>query len=269
MANETLLSLLTRQWPDSSRRTLRQWIAQGRVFSYGKRLTSSHLSLPSDTPLTIKKISPPAPHGLKIVYEDRYLIVVDKPSGLLTVATPSRGSLNVHHILKRRKGSAVYPVHRLDRGASGILVFAYHKDTKDKLKDLFSRHEITREYVALAEGYLHQKKGTWRCPLMEGADLSVRPHPEGAIAITHYSIIKEKFPYTLLAISLETGKKHQIRVHAAEAGIPLAGDKRYGALTDPLGRLALHARRLRFLHPQTHKEIDCHSPSPLHSKDWL
>jgi 23S rRNA pseudouridine1911/1915/1917 synthase len=260
------LEALRKIYPDSSRRTLQTWLRTGRFTVDGKPLKRE------DTPLEEGQIvraqvtfrAPKVP-GLKILYEDRYLIVIDKPEGLLSVPLDEDQGNKRHALGLLREHSEtdqIFAVHRIDRETSGILMFAKGKESEGKFKDLFEQHDITREYYAIVEGRLQQESGTWESNLLELPSLRVVESSEGKSAITHYSVIRRSAKYTYLKLRLETGRKHQIRVQCQMAGHPIVGDTRYGSVENPLKRLCLHACTLGFVHPFTKKKLTFSSPLP-------
>jgi tRNA pseudouridine32 synthase/23S rRNA pseudouridine746 synthase/23S rRNA pseudouridine1911/1915/1917 synthase len=232
-------------------------------------------------------------YGVKILYEDRDIVVLEKPDRLLTVATLEETEKTVHSVLKRRLKRMVYPVHRLDRDTSGVMIFAYTTRARDSLKTQFLKHTIERVYFAYVEGTPQPKKGTWRSHLIEDDFYFVKsaefgdaeeeprnqrqaryrpPYQRAAdnkkqaakLAITHYEVIEEKKEVSLVKFTLETGRKNQIRVHASEAGFPIVGDCKYGAQTQRRGRLCLHAHILGFQHPFKNKKMRFISPLPAY-----
>jgi len=195
---------------------------------------------------------------IKIVFEDDDLIVVNKPSGLLTMATDRGDDVTAYSILTdyvRRKSprSRIFIVHRLDRDTSGLLIFAKNQDTKFALQDYWDEAVQERIYVALTEGTPTPAEGThvsWLKDNPKSFKVSSSPHDNGGQkAVTHYKVLKSGGKYALVEFELETGRKNQIRVHAADLGHPIAGDRKYGAQSSPIGRLALHARSIKFKHP--------------------
>jgi 23S rRNA pseudouridine1911/1915/1917 synthase len=179
----------------------------------------------------------------RIVFEDAFIIVVDKPAGLLTVATETEQSKTLYAALRERAKSKrpsekIFIVHRLDREASGLLVFAKTMEAKDRLQDQFRDHSAGRRYIAVVDGQVHRVYST--------------PNKKmGKLAITHIHVLKRNAKTTLLEIRLETGRKHQIRVHLAERGNPIIGDKSYGKGPNSIRRLALHGTDLELRHPAT------------------
>lgn len=257
--NSSLLALLEELAPDSSKNTLRGWIEQGRVTVDGKRAKFATAEVDEGQVVTVGVRKKFLSNGLKIVYEDDDLVVIDKPAGLLSVATQKKESHTVHNILKRRFNSRpVYPVHRLDRETSGLLVFAYNDMTREGLQEQLLDRTMCREYRALVHG--DPQNGVWKNYLFENLRLYVEiSEPgKGQLAITHYQVLEKRGAYSLLKLQLETGRKHQIRVQAAYAGFPIVGDDKYGK--NEKGRLFLHATNLKLVHPRTEKLMSWNSP---------
>lgn len=259
------LEALRKLYPDSSRRTLQQWLKNGRFRLDGKPLKRENLPLAEGQVITAQETfcAPKVP-GLNILYEDRYIVVIDKPVGLLSV--PLDGDSGKRHALgllrQHYDTDQIFAVHRIDRETSGILLFARGKESEGKFDRLFEQHDIVREYFAIVEGRLKEDKGTWKSNLLELPSLHVIDSPEGKEAITHYEVIRRSPKYTYLKLQLETGRKHQIRVQCQMAGHPVVGDSRYGSVESPLKRLCLHACTLGFKHPFTQKEVRFSSPLP-------
>ena len=160
--------------------------------------------------------------------------------------------------LGAQREERIHVVHRLDRETSGVLVFAKNFHARERLKEQFAAHVVDRIYVAIIEGEIQPPSGTIRSYLLEGRDLrmrSVDAHPDAKFAVTHYRTITVSPPYSMLEVTLETGRKNQIRAHLSEAGHAVVGDHLYGAVTNPLGRLGLHAKLLGFAHPTTGKKM--------------
>lgn len=237
--------------------------------------------------------------GVKIVYEDDNYLVADKPSGLLTIST-SRGStsksgrkeatlyavLNAYvktearsrrkediasGISPDRSTAKVWIVHRLDKGTSGLVVFAKNERAKDILQSRWKELVLERRYIAWLEGRLEKEKGAIQSWLIENPKSlkvysSKEETPDGHLAITNYKTISYgaigRQPYTQAEFSLESGRKNQIRVHASDIGHPIAGDQKYGAETNPIHRLALHAATLAFRNPISNEVVRLRSPLP-------
>ena len=265
-----LLEILGYLFPDSSKTTLRGWIKQGRIVIGGKRMRNAMVSVAENTLFSFEDKVKHAEFGIKILYEDKDLVVLQKPAGLLSVATKFEITETVHSTLKEHSTSRrVFPVHRLDRETSGVMVFAYTNEAKEGLKAQFQLHTIERRYLALVKGNMESSSGKWESFLKEDANYFVSSHPDGKRAITHYEVVKVTGPFTALKLSLETGRKNQIRVHASEAGFPIVGDQKYGASENPLKRLGLHAYHLSFIHPITKKKMEFSSLPPPSFKNYF
>ncbi|CCB89051.1 ribosomal large subunit pseudouridine synthase D [Simkania negevensis Z] len=259
----SLLEVLEELFPDSSKTTLRSWIKNGRFIRDGQLLRSPQIVISKGTELSFESKVKHSSFGIKILYEDKDIVVVQKPAGLLSVATHFEEKETVHAALKSRGvAKRVLPVHRLDRETSGVMVFAYTERAKEGLKKQFHLHTMGRQYLAVLEGSIEEKKGMWKSMLKEDANYFVSSHPEGKEAITHYKVVQRKGDYTAVQVTLETGRKNQIRAHASEAGFPVVGDMKYGATKNPLGRLGLHASLLSFIHPVTKKKMEFKSLPP-------
>jgi 23S rRNA pseudouridine1911/1915/1917 synthase len=207
---------------------------------------------------------------LDIVYEDKDLLVANKPAGLLTMATDREKRRTLYALLRehlkgRRPPESLYIVHRLDREASGLLVFAKSEAAKQNLQGQFKEHDAARSYVAVVEHRMVQDQCTLQSYLAETAAFrcySADDPAKGKLAITHVKVQRRSSRRTLVEVQLETGRKHQIRVHLAEQGYPIVGDQVYGSKADPIKRLALHAARLAFRHPTTGKPMEFQCPPP-------
>ena len=260
----TLFDQLLKIFPDSSRSTIRSWVSHRRIIVNGRRAFRTDMPVPAGA---VIELGPkPLPHEgpLRIHYEDRYIIVVEKPSGLLSVAKETGNAPSVHAWLKHRYQGRVIPVvHRLDQDTSGLMVFGLTHEAFATLKEALQRGEVRRVYRAVVEGQL-EGKGTWESYLFEDDFLKMRvvsKETRGAeLAITHYTSLRAGEVYSLIDCTLQTGKKNQIRVQAAHAGHPIAGDKKYGGLVED--RLCLHAHTLTFTHPVTGASMAFSSPPP-------
>lgn len=257
-----LIDILQKLSPESSKNNLKSWIEKGRVQVDGIVVKRHGIMLEVGQEVSVGPKTSFADEGIKIVYEDRHLVVLDKPDRILSVASLTEDNRTVHNILKKRLGKTVYAVHRLDRDTSGLMMFAYTIAARDALKKQFEAHEVVRYYIALVEGHLEQKQGSWKSYLQEDANYRVYSAPTGQLAITHYQVIGEKPTFSCVRFALETGRKNQIRVHCSDAGHPIIGDHKYGARTNPYKRLCLHAFQLEFWHPFLHKKMRFNSPFP-------
>lgn len=264
-----LLEALHGVFPDSSRTTLRSWIKGGRITVDGRSVDRADSMLKVGQLLAVSPRCQFLRGSLKVLFEDEAIVVVEKPSGLLSVATDAGGVINAHEILKRRDSrQRVYPVHRLDRGTSGVMVFAYSEKARDHLKKQFAQREIGKVYYAVVSGkVLDPLEGIWESFLEEDKRFYVKStrSEKGKQAVTQYQVVSalKKAPfYSLLQLRPMTGRKNQLRVHCSDQGIPIVGDEKYGSLVDPIGRLCLHAQELSFVHPILRKKMTFSLPVP-------
>ena len=217
------------------------------------------------------------PGGLAILYEDNDILIILKPVGLLTVATEDERERTAYFYLRqylqqRDRRQRLFIVHRLDKFASGVLVFAKSERVKSILQGIFMRHDIQRKYWAIVEGTVDKPQGTIRSRLAE--DKSLRMHSTadsklGKSAVTHFRVLRHAGKYTALEVTLETGRKNQIRAHLSEMGHPIVGDRAYGSTQSPLGRLGLHAFLLGFRHPTTGKDLLFQTDPPPEFRKYL
>lgn len=261
-----LLEALTRISPQSSKNTLRSWIKEGRVQVDEMTPPNTSVLVLKGQTVTVgqrKKIVRP---GIPILYEDEDLVIVFKPSGLLSVSTTFEKGETMHALLKEHyRPRKVFVVHRLDQDTSGVMVFALNQKTSDKLKELFEVHAIERAYTAVVEGQLNSSSGTWQSFQYEDSQYHVHETLDetlGKLAITHYQTVASTKRYSWLLLRLETGRKNQIRVHCESAGYPVVGDRKYGAQSNPIKRLCLHAHLLAFQHPFSKKSLRFEVPVP-------
>ena len=208
---------------------------------------------------------------LKLVYEDDYVIVVNKGYGLLSVGTESHRkeesafSILRDYVKRQHPANKLYVVHRLDRDTSGLMMFAKNEAAQETLRHNWNNMVLERTYVALLEGALRTDSGYVKSRLAENSQFvvySTDEEGEGKLAVTHYKVLRRANGFTLAEFSLDTGRKNQIRVHCKDLGHPIVGDRKYGARHSPLSRLALHARTLRFAHPVTRKDMRFETPVP-------
>jgi 23S rRNA pseudouridine1911/1915/1917 synthase len=257
-----LTERLAQLYPDASRRSIKQWLEHGRVRVGGKVVRRGDVEVSTGDRVDLGT-PPPAefPALLRRVHEDDDILVIDKPAGLLTIASEDERERTAYRLLTtwlrsqpaaREHRQPLFIVHRLDRETSGLIVFAKNPPAKLRLQDQFEARRVTRVYVAVVEGQVERERGELRDRLEEGPSLKVRRSrdDDGREAITHYRVIERRHDSTVLELSLETGRRGQIRAQLAAIGHPIVGDRRYGATRDPIRRLALHATRLGFTHPR-------------------
>lgn len=206
---------------------------------------------------------------LDIVYEDKYLLIINKDANLLTVSNKKTKYDTLYfkassYVKKQNKNNKVFIVNRLDKGSSGLVVFAKSMNVKNKMQNMWS--EVKREYLAILEGYLKKDSDTLKFYLKEDKDLNVYVDKKNKnkknLAITKYQVLSKENKNTLVLVRILSGKKHQIRVSFSHIGNPIVGDKRYNAKTNPYRRILLHAFRLEFKHPVSNKVIKLETKLP-------
>jgi 23S rRNA pseudouridine1911/1915/1917 synthase len=233
--------------------------------------------------ILMKKPDPPRrlPHGILLLYEDRDLLVIDKPAGLLSLAGGTERDRTAYGILAeylRKRGEKRRPaaVHRLDRDTSGVMVFAKSEMVKKKLMGNWDEAVAERRYVALAEGEFTEKDGQSSSPQNTGGQIAgvidaplgedaggrVVVRKDGKSAVTRWKLLKTGRGYSLLELELETGRRNQIRAHLSFLGHPVAGDMKYRSRTNPAKRLCLHAETISFHHPHDNRIMEFTSPAP-------
>jgi RluA family pseudouridine synthase len=214
------------------------------------------------------------PKDMEVLYEDNDLLVINKPAGLLTVRTETNKFQTAHFILTDYvcKGSLksrnrIFTVHRLYQWTSGVLIFAKNEDAKDRLQDNWKQTQKT--YIAVVHGKLKPKEGIITSYLYENKNYVVRSisdKTKGKLAKTSYKVLKEAGQLSLVEIDLLTGRKNQIRVHLADKGNPIIGDRKYGKAKDGYKRLALHAKSITFNHPTTGERMTFEAKLPSYFK---
>lgn len=263
-------------FPDASGRRRKQWLAAGRVRVNGAVVRRGDAAVGPDDRVTLGAPAPPPfPARLRLVHEGDDLLVVDKPPGLLTIATERERGRTVYRLLRdwlRARGAGrLFVVHRLDRETSGLLVFAKSARVKEALQRQFHARTPERVYVARVEGVVRADAGTLAGRLTEDRSLRVRaarPGGGGREAVTRYRVLARGRDSTLLELALVTGRRGQIRAQLAALGHPILGDRVHGSRRDPLRRLCLHATRLGFAHPRGGRVVFESPPPPAFHRGW-
>lgn len=268
----TLMTWLLDRYPRAKRTTLRDMLAHRRITING--LFPANLGVPVADGDVVRVAPRPEPRAstarptdprVRIVHEDDDLIVVDKPAGLLTSTTARERRATLLKLLQhdldvRRPAARVGVIHRLDREASGLLVFSLNDRTYRALKSQFFRHDVDRVYFAVVEGVPAQRQRTIRSRLVELPNGRVKTTDRpgaGQVAITEFIVVREGpgRGRSLLRVTLQTGRKHQIRAHLSEAGHPIVGDAVYGGRMRDSGLLLLQASELAFEHPRDGRKM--------------
>lgn len=273
-AGETrLLDFLFASMPQRKRTTVKELLRHNQVKVNDEVVTQFDLTLSTDDTVYVN-LTREFPRfynrRLKIVHEDEDVIVVNKGYGLLSMGNDKVKEGTAYSILKeyvkwvdpRQK---IFIVHRLDRDTSGLMMFAKNVKAKESMQHNWNNMVLNRTYVAVVEGTVENDEGVIRTYLAENSkyEVYVTENPaEGQLAVTRYKVLRRKNGYTLMELELDTGRKNQIRVHMKHIGHPITGDRRYGAASSPIHRLALHARTLRFVHPVSRHEMNFSTPVP-------
>lgn len=267
-----LMTFLLAKMGGMSRSSVKSMLSHRQVMVNNKITTQFNLELKPNDVVVVNsnrgniELSHPK---LRVVFEDQYLIVVDKKEGLLAVATEKDEEVTAFQILKKyvkksHPQNRIYVVHRIDRETSGIIMFAKTKEVQLILQENWHRIVTRRIYVALVEGKMEKEQDTivsWFTEHQKSLKIhSSNVDNGGQEAITHYRTVKSNDKFSLLEIELETGRKNQIRVHMQDIGHPIVGDKKYGAEPSVIGRMGLHARVLAFYHPITTEVVSFETP---------
>jgi len=280
---QTVLDFLKLRYPQSSTTTLRRMLTQGRVEVNGTIVYQAKHPIQSEKDIVnvlekkkAEQRSPPPlqKHNLpfEILFEDENLLVVDKPAGMLTIATDKLETNTLHsacvEYLKTTNSKAwAYIVHRLDRDTSGLLVFAKDAESKQILQEQFAQREVHRHYLALLQGHPTPAFGTLKHWIFEDQNLNVKlvneSHPNAKNAITHYHELAQNESTSLVSVTIETGRRHQIRLAMKYLNTPILGDEIHAAANENVQRLCLHAYALEFLHPLTDEPLRFETPLPL------
>lgn len=267
----SLVDLLLKEFGSSSKSNIRKLIGNGTVSVNGKIVTIPSFKVKPGDEVEYQKYKgknlpdPPFP----VLFEDDHIVVIVKPAGMLTYGERGTEGTSVYKemldyvkIITRNAGH-IYVVHRLDRDVSGVLIFAKTEKIKEVIKDQWK--ENVKRYYALVEGFPEKEEGTVRSWLMENKDLKVYStveSPEAKLAITHYKVVR-KFQFrSLVDIRIETGRKHQIRVHMADLGCPIVGDRKYGTADKKSNEIRLHAYYFALKHPVTGQVMEFRAELP-------
>lgn len=268
-----LLDFLFEAMPDRKRTTVKDYLKHNQVMVQGS------VTRQWDTPLspgqtvkvnTSREFQTFRNSRMQIVYEDDDIIVVYKGYGLLSMGTDRKSEGTAYWLLRdyvKRQDprNKIFIVHRLDQHTSGLMVFARTQQAKETLQHNWNNMVLERKYVAVVEGRPDPAEGEVRSYLAENTAhemYSVDDPSQGKLAVTRYRTLRTRGKYSLVEVSLDTGRKNQIRVHMKDLGTPISGDRRYGAATSPIHRLALHAQTLRFIHPVTRRDMNFTSALP-------
>ena len=267
--NITLLKALANFNKDLSNKTIKNYIKYKMIKVNDTVITNSSYLLNIDDVVEIsyeKRMIPE--YDLDILYEDEYLIAINKPCGLLSISNDKEKVVTAYrmvsdYVKQNNKKGFIFVVHRLDQDTSGVLMFCKNEKIRDKMQENWNQVVKKRGYITIVDGKM-SGSSTIHSFLMEDRRQFVysAKNGMGKEAITHYSVLKSNNNYSMLQVFIDTGRRNQIRVHLSEKGHPIVGDKKYRCKTNPIKRLCLHANMLEFIHPVSKKlvSIKCNIP---------
>ena len=268
-----LMKFLIENLPNKNRNNIKSLLKNKQVLVDGAAISQFNhpLNPGQEVMITESRFSDKDMKGIKVVYEDEYLIAVEKASGILSIATDKEREKTAYNIVKnyvksRNPLEKLFIVHRLDRETSGVMIFAKTEEMQQILQTNWQKMVLERTYVAVVEGKVEKNSDTIISYLKENSafvTFSSDKEIEGSKkAVTHYTVLKRSKGFSLVEANIETGRKNQIRVHMQSLGHSVVGDKKYGATTNPLGRLGLHAKSIIFKHPKTGKILSFQTGIP-------
>jgi len=278
--NDELMSFLTKH-VGGSRTKIKQLLSQRMVYVDKRITTQFNEPLRPGQLVQIadrKQIHDFRHRLVKIVYEDAFIIVVEKAEGILTNAQPGASRTQTvkdildEYVKRKNRTFSVHTVHRLDRETSGLLLFAKRRDVQQQFTDHWKELVTDRRYIAVCEGSMEKDSGSITSWLLENKMFVVYSSMQdngGKRAVTNYRTLRRANGYSLIELKLDTGRKNQIRVHMQDLHHSIAGDRKYGAQTDPAGRICLHAFRLEFTHPITGERLKFETDYPKSFTDIL
>lgn len=269
-----LMDFLLVTFKDKSRNNIKSLLKRRLILVNGAPISQFDFELVKGdivqiSPVSVNKTKQMA-SKLKILYEDEELLVIDKPSGLLSVASDKEKTITAYRLCSdymhaKDPHSRIFVTHRIDKETSGVLLFCKNENLRNLLQDNWNDLVKTRQYVALVQGNFDKKEGeivSWLRESDTNMMYSSRKKGDGQKAITKYKVINDNFKYSLLDVHIDTGRKNQIRVHMQDIKHPIVGDDKYGSDFDPLKRLGLHAKKLVIVHPLTGKTLSFVAPTP-------
>ncbi|HNW99712.1 MAG TPA: RluA family pseudouridine synthase [Bacteroidales bacterium] len=273
MEQSELMKFLIAKMPDKSRTTIKSYLSHRQVSVNGQIISQFNHLLNTEDKVKINfgKVAEIVKYkGLKIIFEDDDIIVIEKEPGLLSIATEKERQETAYFILLEHvriadRNNRVYILHRLDKDASGIMIFAKSEKIQELIQRNWKQNIVERKYAVLVEGKMENDEGTHISWLKESSALIMYSYQfdnGGQKAITHYNVIKKNDNYSLLEVKIDTGRKNQIRVHMQDLKHSIVGDKKYGSTQNPIKRMGLHAMSLALKHPVTNENLKFESPIP-------
>ncbi len=250
--NIDLYNFLRNALPKLSKNSIKNLISNKKIYVNNTLITRYNYELNNGDKVIIKER---ILNNIEIIYEDKNIIVINKPSSLLTISTQNEKIKTAYHYVSeylksKNKNNKVFVIHRLDKDTSGIVMFAKNEKIKKLYQNSWDELVKKRRYYAIIEGIMKNKCGTIKSYLIEENNYVHSTNKDkGKLSITEYKVLKEKNNISMLDINLKTGRKNQIRVHMKENNTPILGDKKYGRKTNLIKRMALHAYKLEIIDP--------------------
>lgn len=270
LKSDKLLNIISESLPDLSNKKIKSFIKMHMVEVDGKVETNSSKIIPEGGRVRVifnERIIPE--YDIDIIYEDKDIIVINKPAGLLSISNRKEKELTAFrlvsdYIKSKNKNAKLFVVHRLDQATSGVLMFAKSENVKKLFQNSWNEIVTMREYMAIVEGRTKNEETIESYLTMNHFQIvhSTRDKEHGWYSKTHYKTVKSNGKYSFLEVDISTGRRNQIRVHMSEAGHPVIGDKKYIAKHNPIGRLGLHASRLELIDPRNKKKLSFVAPMP-------
>ncbi|MFT4031689.1 MAG: RluA family pseudouridine synthase [Siphonobacter sp.] len=269
-----LMSFLLAQFPGKNRNNIKSLLRNKQVYVNGKLTFQYNYALQPGEQVSIRWNKVPVAEqypGITIVFEDEYLVVIEKQAGILSIATEKEKrktaySMLSEHVKSQNPASKIFVIHRLDRETSGLMMFAKSEAIQKLIQESWQATTKERIYLAIVEGNPKQPEGVISSYLVESQKsmmvYSTQNPNNGQKAVTHYEMLKQNKHFSMLKVSLETGRKNQVRVHMQSIGHPIIGDKKYGSTSNPINRLGLHAWVLSFMHPVTKEQLHFETSIP-------
>lgn len=264
---DTLLNSIYNFKKDLSKKTIKNYIKNKMIKVNNKIISNSSTIIKENATVEISYNKQNTNFNLDILYEDEYLIAINKPNGLLSISNNTEKNITAYRMVsdyvKEKEHKFIFVVHRLDEETSGILLFSKNQKIRDKMQENWNTITKKRGYIALIDGFIN-KKGTFKSYLKEDHNQFVHStkSQDGKLAITNYELLKTYNNISLVQVFIETGRRNQIRVHFKENKTPIIGDKKYGSKNNIIKRLCLHANILEFIHPVTKKTIHIETDLP-------
>jgi 23S rRNA pseudouridine1911/1915/1917 synthase len=268
-----LMKFLLAKMPEKRHSTIKSLLTHRQVSVNNQIITQYDHPVHTGQQITINLVRTEVGdkyHGLKILFEDEHLIIIEKDAGLLSIASEKEKHETAYYILsehvkKANRRNRIFIIHRLDREASGIMMFAKSLNIQEIMQKNWKTAGNKRKYTVIVEGKPEKDEGTIISWLKENAVFlmySCKYDNGGQMAVTHYKVLMSIDDFSMLEVVIDTGRKNQIRVHMQELKHSIVGDKKYGATSNPIYRMGLHAHMLSFRHPVTEEEMYFESPLP-------